>query len=56
MVDSIQSTLSDIISIDRMSKRPASYDIDERTFEEKERSGAGTGQIEPEGAHMAGRK
>lgn len=38
-----------------MSKRPASYDIDERTFEEKERQPQGTG-IATEGAHMNGRK
>lgn len=39
-----------------MSKRPASYDIDERTFEERERGAGGGGQVDPEGAHMAGRK
>lgn len=52
----LQSTLSGILYQLRMSKRPASYDIDERTFEEKEKSTGGAGQIEPDGAHMAGRK
>lgn len=30
-----------------MSKRAASYDIDERTFEEKERNTGNEGQIDP---------
>jgi hypothetical protein len=39
-----------------MSKRPASYDIDEHTFEEKERNQSHGESIDPHGSHMTGRK
>ena len=47
---------SAIIILQFMTKRSATYDIDPRTFEDKERDDAGNNEIDPNGAHMKGRK
>ena len=39
-----------------MSKRAASYDIDEHTYEEKEKVREAGDSIDDEGRHMANRK